>query len=148
MPTGTELHTILVGVDGSEAGARALAWAAARAREAGADVVAVHVLTFSEQFRRDISFETMTTWRRERREQLDGEWTEPARGGGVRVSTSLAEADSPAGGLLDSAARLDADLIVLGVHSRGGLADRLLGATTYEVAHRARIPVVIIPREG
>jgi nucleotide-binding universal stress UspA family protein len=34
---------------------------------------------------------------------------------------------------------------MLGRHGRGNLADRLLGATTYTVTHRASTPVAIIP---
>ena len=139
------LRSILVGVDGSPAASRALAWAIARATESGARLVIAHVLTFSAEFRRDTSIDTMTTWRRDLRRRLEDEWAAPATAGGIEVTCELVEADSAATGLLHLAGSASADLIVLGAHSRGNLADRLLGATTYKVSHAARTPVLIIP---
>lgn len=140
----TSLRTILVGVDGSPGGARALAWATARARETEASILVVHVLTYSTSFRRDLLVETVTTWRRELRSQLQ-EWVEPARDAGVRVQTKLVEDDAAASGLLKVAEEAEADLVVLGAKGHGTLSDLLLGATTYKVSHSARMPVVIIP---
>jgi nucleotide-binding universal stress UspA family protein len=139
------LHTIIAGVDGSAGGARALKWAATRSLEAHGAVIAVHVLTYNREFNRDLSLDTVTTWRRTLGAELNGAWTEPARAIGARLRTMLIEADTVAAGLLCAAGDADADLIVLGTHGRGGFADRLLGATTYTVTHRARTPVVIVP---
>ncbi len=139
------LRSIVVGVDGSQGAQRAISWAAARGVELHVEVVAVHVLTYTRELGRDLTLDTMTTWRRRLGTALEGPWTEPARLAGAKVRTVLVEADSVPGGLLATAADEDADLVVLGTHGRGTLADRLLGATTYTVAHRARTPVVIIP---
>lgn len=139
------MRTIVAGIDGSPGGARALRWAAARCLEVDGRVVAVHVLTYNREFLRDLTLDTITTWRRTLEQQLTGEWAQPARDLGARVSTSLVEDDNVAEGLLRASGDVHADLIVLGAHGRGGLIDRLLGATTYTVAHRARTPVVIIP---
>jgi nucleotide-binding universal stress UspA family protein len=46
---------ILVGLDGSEGSQRALAWATRAAAMAGAEVLAVHVLTPSREMRVDLS---------------------------------------------------------------------------------------------
>jgi nucleotide-binding universal stress UspA family protein len=137
--------TVVAGVDGSASGARALRWAATRSLEVNGEVVAVHVLTFNREFSRDLSLHTVTTWRRALDKELTGAWTEPARTVGARVRTVLVEDDTVAAGLLRTAGAVNADLIVLGAHSRGGFTDRLLGTTTYVVTHRARTPVVIIP---
>jgi nucleotide-binding universal stress UspA family protein len=146
MNTPTQLDTILVGVDGSPNATHGLEWAAARAADADARIVAVHVLTYSTAFRRDLTLEdTITTWRLALQRDLDGAWTAPAREAGVEVRTLLVEADSAEEGLLDAVNSEHADLIVLGAKGRGSLADRLLGATTYKVAHRASIPVVVVP---
>ena len=139
------MRTILVGVDGSPGAARALQWAATRSLEADADVVAVHVLTYDRELVRDLALDTITTWRRTLHHQLDHEWTEPARAAGTAVRTVLVEDDGVAGGLLRVAAEVHADLVVLGAHGRGTIIDRLLGATTYAVSHRAHTPVVIVP---
>lgn len=139
------VHTIAVGVDGSPAGQRALDWAAARSRETGAEIVAIHVLTYDQEFARDVPPIGMTNWRRELERDLTGPWTERARAAGAKLRTIIVEDESTTAGLLAAARRERADLIVLGVHGHGNIADRLLGATTYKIAHRARTPVVIVP---
>jgi nucleotide-binding universal stress UspA family protein len=141
----TPLRTILVGTDNSTAAQRALTWAAARSRETGAQLVVVHVLTYSHEFATDLSLATVTTWRRNLERDLAGQWTDAARAIGATVRTLIVEDESTAAGILAAAQREHADLVVLGAHGRGNLADRLLGATTYTVTHRARTPVVIIP---
>jgi len=141
------MHTIVAGVDGSSGSERALEWAAARSVEAHGEVVAVHVLTYNVELLRDLSPDTVTTWRRTLGRDLAGPWTEPARAVGALVRTVLVEDDTVATGLLRSAADAHADVIVLGARGRGGLVDRLLGATTYVVTHRARTPVVVIPAD-
>lgn len=137
------MNRILVGVDDSPGAARALRWAADLSAITGATVLAVHVLTYNEQFRRDLTLDTTTTWRRRVDESLHHEWTEEARQAGASTDCQLLEAESVAAGILDAADGVD--LIVLGAHGHGDLADRLLGATTYRVSHAARTPVVIIP---
>lgn len=138
--------TIVVGVDQSPGSARALTWAARRALEVpGPSLLAVHVLTYNREFLRDISADTLTTWRRALASDLNGPWTNAARAAGAPVNTRLVEDDSVAGGLLKVADEVSAELIVLGTSGRGGVAGRLLGATTYVVTHRAHTPVVIIP---
>jgi nucleotide-binding universal stress UspA family protein len=107
--------------------------------------VVAHVLTYSTELRRDASVDTMTTWRRDLRRRLEDEWAKPAHVDGVDVRCELVEDESAAAGLLALADGMSADLIVLGAHSRGNFADRLLGATTYRVSHAARAPVVIVP---
>jgi nucleotide-binding universal stress UspA family protein len=141
------MRTIVVGTDGSPSAARALNWAAARSLEVDGEIVAVHVLTYNREFLRDLSPDTVTTWRRSLERELAGAWTASARDLGAVVRTELAEDDNVAAGILRCAADAHADLIVLGAHGRGGLVDRLLGPTTYTVAHRARTPVVIIPAD-
>jgi nucleotide-binding universal stress UspA family protein len=143
--TAAPMRTILVGLDGSPGAERALTWATARAKESGATLKAVHVLTYSTEFRRDAFLETMTTWRRQLAEQLRDEWTATARGAGVTVDAVVVEDDSAAAGHLKAADDPEVDLVVLGAKGHGGLADRLLGATTYKVSHASRTPVVIVP---
>ena len=146
--TSAALHglgTIVVGLDESRAAAKAMQWATARASETGSSIVAVHVLTYSKEFAGDLSVRTLTTWRRNLERDLRGPWTAVARDAGVAVEAVMVEADTPDEGLLRTARERQAGLIVLGVHGRGTFTDRLLGATTYKVAHRADSPVVIIP---
>jgi nucleotide-binding universal stress UspA family protein len=145
--SASPIRVILVGVDGSAGATRALEWAAARAGESGASLLAVHVLTYSAELRRDLSLETVTTWRRHLDEQLRGAWTEPTRRAGTTIRTDLVEDESVAAGLLHAADRPEDDLVVLGAKGHGTFAERLLGATTYKVSHAARTPVVIVPND-
>ena len=139
------LRTIVVGVDDSTGARRALAWAAARSAETGAQLVGVHVLTYSHEFVVDLSPATVTNWRRDVERDLAGAWTNAAREAGASIRTLVVEEESPAAGILATAEEEHADLVVLGTHGHGNLADRLLGPTTYSVTHRAQTPVVIIP---
>jgi nucleotide-binding universal stress UspA family protein len=139
------LRTIVVGVDGSKASDRAMAWSAARAAESHAVLVAVHVLTYDTELRRDLSLDTITNWRRTLERRMRSEWIEAARAAGVPVRCVVVEAATASEGLLMVAAREAANLVVLGAHGHGGLTDRLLGATTYKVTHRAHVPVVVVP---
>jgi nucleotide-binding universal stress UspA family protein len=143
--TSDPLRTILCGVDGSDGSLRALNWAAARATEAGAELVAVHVLTYSHEFARDLSPSGLTTWRAKLERQLNGAWTDTARQPNVKLRCVLIEHDNTVEGLLAAAETDQTDLIVLGVRSHGGLGARLLGSTSYSLTHRARQPVVVIP---
>jgi len=139
------MRTIVVGVDGSTNAERALRWAAARSRESGAEVLAVFVLTSDHDFATHRSATGATSEREALLSDLNGEWTEPARRDGATVRTAVVEADIAAIGILSAAQDHEADLIVLGTHGRGHLANWLLGATTYKVSHRAAVPVVVVP---
>jgi len=128
-------------MDGSPGSQQALGWATARAAETGATIVAAHVLTYSGQLFNDLPPLGMTTWRRSLQEQLEGPWTDPARAAGAHVRPTLVEDESAAAGILALVERTHADLVVVGAHSHGNLAHRILGGTTY----RAHTPVVVIP---
>jgi len=144
-PPDTAIRTIVVGMDGSPGAQRALTWATARAGETGATIVAAYVLTYASQLVNDLPPVGMTTWRHTIETNLNGSWTDPARAAGRTVRTVLLDDESAATGLLGLIEREGADLVVLGAHGHGNLASRLLGGTTYRVAHRSLTPVVIIP---
>jgi nucleotide-binding universal stress UspA family protein len=139
------IRRIVVGLDGSHASEQALMWAAGVARDSGAELIATHVLTYSTEFVRDLSLDTMTTWRRELDLELRSAWTASLRDAAVRHRCRLIEDDSVAGGLMDVADAENADVIVVGVQGRGTIAGRVLGTTSYKLAHRAVHPVVVVP---
>ncbi|MDQ6852079.1 MAG: universal stress protein [Actinomycetota bacterium] len=138
---------ILVGVDGSPAAQRALAWAVHYAHNSNSAVVAAHVLTFSTEFVRDLPPTGMSAWRLKLRDRLDTQWAKPLKDAAVPFRTVLVEADTVDGGLLRVADDHDAAMVVLGAHGHGNLKDRLLGGVTYKVSHRADRPVVIVPAD-
>jgi nucleotide-binding universal stress UspA family protein len=139
------LGRLLVGVDGSDGSRRAVEWTARLAATTGADVTAVHVLTYDRALLRDLSLDTIRTWRIELQRDLESSWTDPLRAAGVAHRCLLVEDDSPAAGLLAVAERERADLLVVGARGRGSLAGRVLGGVSYRLVHHADRPVVVVP---
>lgn len=62
------------------------------------------------------------------------------------VETLVVE-DEPVRAVVDSAAKLDADLVVMATHGRRGWRRALLGSVTESVVHRTRCAVMSIPPE-
>jgi nucleotide-binding universal stress UspA family protein len=138
-------HVILVGVDQSAGAQRALLWAAEHAHRNQLEVDAVHVLTPSAEFNRDLSLASFTAWRRDLHHLFQHQWVRPLIEASVGYRAQLVEDNTVEDGLLAVAERDDALLIVLGAHGHGEIKDRLLGSVTHRIAHRADRPVVIIP---
>lgn len=138
---------LVIGVDGSPASRAGVAWAARYASTRDLSVVATHVLTFSEEFMRDLPPSGLTSWRTRLRDRLEQDWTQAARDMGVGIRPELVEADRVDEGLLKVAADNDAELIVVGAHGHDDLADRLLGGAAHRLSHRADRPVVIVPAD-
>jgi nucleotide-binding universal stress UspA family protein len=142
---GAILGLVVVGVDGSDGSRRALEWASSLAAATSTPVLAVHVLTYNQELVRDVSLDTMRTWRRELERELRSRWAQPLTDHGIDKRCLVVEADSVAQGLLDVADREGASLLVVGATGHGGVASRVLGGVTYRVTHRARQPVVVVP---
>ncbi|HEY7010228.1 MAG TPA: universal stress protein, partial [Jatrophihabitantaceae bacterium] len=119
---GHFFRRLLVGVDGSDGSRRAVNWTARLAITTGADVVAVYVLTYDRALLRDLSPDTLRTWRLDLRRDLETTWTDPLRAANVTHRAVVVEDDSPAGGLLAVAAHEQADLLVVGARGRGRLS--------------------------
>lgn len=141
------LRVILVGVDGSDGSRRALEWAAQLAAAVSAEVVAVHVLTYNHEFVRDISLDTMGTWRRELQHDLETKWVRSLVERGVEHRCVLVEGESPAAGLVEAVEREGADVLIVGVQGHGNLAERVLGGVSYRVTHRSPRPVIVVPAD-
>ena len=50
--------------------------------------------------------------------------------------------------IVDKAASIDAAAIVIGSHGRSAIGAALLGSVSTAVLHRARVPVLVVPRPG
>lgn len=133
------MNAIVVGVDGSENGQRALEWAAEEARIRNATLRAVYVWSYLRQpddgFNPEFGEEDARRLIDEAVDKL-GE-----RATGVEVSRE-AVCDLPARGLLDAAS--DADLLVVGARGLGGFKGLLLGSVSHQVVQHATCPVVIV----
>lgn len=141
------MKTILVGVDGSPGGLKALEFAA---REAAAHGATLRLLSAWEVPASVLSGggvppELYDNFEGDARNLVDAAVArvrelEPA----VRVEARTAEGH-PGNVLVD--ATVDADLVVIGRRGRGGLAEFLLGSISHQVADHAKCPVVIVPWE-
>ena len=142
MTGGAAAGPIVVGVDGSDCSARALAWAAELAGELGAAVVAVHALGLLVHLG-----ETTTPAQGQRAEVLDrleGEWTAVLRAAGVAHRCALVDGN-PVTALQSAAVGEGARMIVVGSRGTGGFPGLQLGSTSHQLAQHSPIPVVIVP---
>lgn len=64
--------------------------------------------------------------------------------GDERITTVVGEGDC-SGSILKTAADVNADVIVMGTHSRTGLDKILMGSIAEKVLHHSPVPVFIIP---
>jgi len=139
---------IIVGVDGSEISRRALDWAVREAglRGAALTVLAVHQVATNhwtgtaELYPAD---QPMTeTMRRAAEEAVQKAVSQAGESTPASV-TVRAVSGLPAQELLGASS--DADLVVVGTNSGGGLSQMLLGSVTNKVVNHAACPVVVIP---
>ena len=135
---------ILVGVDGSETGTRALDWAAGEAR---VRKVALRLLHALPQVRGGAApgIEQEPEWGAARRLLDEAEERVRRRMEGVETSSELVVDD--AAGALVARAR-DAGLVVVGTRGSGGLAGLVLGSVAFKVAAHAPVSVALAPALG
>ena len=135
---------IVVGVDGSDGGRRALQWAVHEADQHGAVVQAVIAWRWDQP---DLPPHATTHPDEERQRAEQVLRDEIASLGGRYLVTVAAEAvEGVAADVLAEAAR-DADLLVLGSHGHGRMYHTVLGSVSEQCIRRASCPVVVIPVE-
>jgi nucleotide-binding universal stress UspA family protein len=139
--------TIVVGVDGSAVSIEALKWAIDEAARRGTRVDAVNAWhsdpTTTGLTRADIIQLRPRSEVLEEQSQLLGQAIETA-GGDRTVEVRHVLLDGQPGAALVHAAE-DADLLVVGSHGAGRLAEVLLGSVSSYCVHHATCPVVVIP---
>ncbi|MEU4689946.1 universal stress protein [Actinoplanes sp. NPDC023714] len=137
-------HVIVVGVDGSEGGRRALLWAVEEARLRDSAVQAVLAWSWDGMEFSPISAMSAEEERRHAAELLDQQIA------AVRerldapppVAAELVEG-RPADAL--AAAAHPADLLVLGSHGHSRIRHTVLGSVSADCVRKATCPVVVIP---
>ena len=72
------------------------------------------------------------------------ETAEIAQSQGVPCKTLHVADKHPADGIVETADKIGADLIVIASHGRRGLSRLLLGSQTYEVVTHTKVPVLVI----
>ncbi len=138
------ISRILVGVDGSDDGRRALTWAADLAGRLNAEVVAVHALGLLDRLTPGADLVPSESHRAEIMRIFEQEWcallddtTVPNR--------RLLEDGPPAMALLRVVEAEDVDLLVVGSRGVGGFAELLLGSTSMQLVQHANVPVTVLP---
>src|SRR5438046_4379378 len=118
-----QTYRIVVGVDGSEGGQRALSWAVAEAERRGGTVQAITAWALTPpQFGADVRAD-----REEAARQALDMAVVAARRGHPDVAVAAEVAAGPAAEVLTGTAA-DADLLVLGSHGHGRLFHAVLGS--------------------
>jgi nucleotide-binding universal stress UspA family protein len=134
-------YRIVVGVDGSEGGERALRWAVHEAARRGGTVQAVTAFTFD-----GVDGSNLTYRRRQHEltEQMLGTQVVAALADNPRVAvTTRVVFGTATEVLLDSAQQ--ADLLVLGSHGHGRLFHAVLGSVADACVRGGVCPVVVVP---
>lgn len=137
------IQSIVVGVDGTDSSTHALEWAAERAAELHAEVVAVFAVPPVAQFVMSVP-PLPADAVKGLRGSFEHRWCQPLRDAGVAYRNYVVPED-PAHALVDIAEQEHADLIVVGAQGSGGVASRLLGSVSQWVSHHAPCPVVVVP---
>ena len=142
------MNKFVVGVDGSEGSAAALAWALRAAARCGAEVEAVYAWELSYAWI-DGYFPDLERWLGEA-ERAAGAALDAAVDGclspefaGVGVTRRVRQGQA-ATVLLHEAE--GADLLVVGSRGRGELASLVLGSVSHQCAQHAEVPVVLVPK--
>lgn len=131
---------IVVGVDGSNSSARAVAWAARQAKLTGAELHAVAAWNWAATYGYvpvgdfDWEAETLT--------MLDGVLDKAVHAGRLASVHRHVSEGHPAQVLLDAAD--GAELLVVGSRGHGGVAGMLLGSVSQHLVAHARCPVVVV----
>lgn len=138
------MNTIVLGLDPSKGSRAAARWTAEVAADAGARVVAVHVIPRSELWTLGALQVDAKPFVDEIRSLLDTTWTTSLRKAGVPCTTRLVRGD-PAVELLRIATRLNATMLVLGAKSHSSVHDLVIGGTVHKIINRSEVPVALVP---
>jgi nucleotide-binding universal stress UspA family protein len=145
-----DIRRILCPIDYSDASRHALAHAVTVSRWYGARLTALYVdspvimLTPPILFAEGLGPVSSATVNRSDLENRVREWLAPARNAGLETDVAVDEGN-PAAVILECAASLPADLIVMGTHGRGGFERLVLGSVAEKVLRKAKCPVMTVP---
>jgi nucleotide-binding universal stress UspA family protein len=147
----TDLKNILVPVDGGSLSKKGLAWAVRLAKNSGAHLVLARVVQPPPAYespyfpgdavavplhQRGIPEELAAADLNAMKNELADR--------GFDASTEIISCVQIASGLLSCAEEVEADLIVIATHGRGGLARATLGSVADKVVRGAEMPVLVV----
>jgi nucleotide-binding universal stress UspA family protein len=141
---------IVVGMDASLSAEAAIRWAIDYARNAGAEVVAVHAYEIPVYFADPYSAVTPTVlepaFRDGVRRTFEEDWCAPLAAAGVPYRTVMADGKA-VHVLVDVAEREAAELIVTGRRGLNTLSELVLGSVSHHLTHCSKVPVVLVPAD-
>lgn len=145
----SRIHSILYATDFSEGAAEAAALARNMAETHGARLHLLHVITeLDDRHRRGIPASVMEAFVKEVKTQAMADMhafqQRHFAGFTGELSTEL-RLGHDAEEILAGAAACQADLIMLGTHSRRGMEKLLLGSTAERVIRQSSLPVLTVP---
>ena len=145
-PRVDDISTILVPTDGSECSEKAVSFAGNLAKKLSAKV---HVLFVSETNYAGPWYyyvlDDVVSEKIMRKGKAIADTTARAmRESGVAEVDAHHEEGHPGEVITEMAARLDADLIVMGTHGRRGLERALMGSVAREVANTSAVPLLLV----
>ena len=139
---------LLLPTDGSKSSEAMIHKAIAFARDAHAQVTAIHVTepfhTFS--LRAEMLEDTGERYERDSRARADhylGMVQREAGEKGVACDTICVSSDHPYDAIIEAAQRRECDLIMMASHGRNALSVALIGSETQKVLSHCRIPVLV-----
>jgi nucleotide-binding universal stress UspA family protein len=145
-----EARCLVVGLDFSETGSRALGQALALAKgSAGGDLHIVHVASLpiapiGAEFGWEDPGVSLAAATDRLRRQVELEFEASGGGMGFDRVTLHVKVGPPAEGITRLAAEVDADMIVIGTHGRRGLRRLVLGSVAEATVRLAGCPVLVV----
>lgn len=146
MTSAERANRIVIGVDGSEASAAAIAFAAEEAKLRGAELRILHVWGVPKAAYSGYVSQ-LEDYERDAQVLLDGVVKEAKeKYPDIEINAKLGEG-SPANFIIEEAK--DAKLVVVGSRGHGGFTGLLLGSVSQQLVHHASTPVVVVhPERG
>ena len=139
------LERILVGVDGSSNGRRALEWAMLLGRQSDAEVIAVHAIGLLAHLGPGPGVPSHAHLP-ELRQTFETEWCAPLGNSPIRHRLLLIDG-APVQVMLSLVESEQIDVIVVGSRGVGGFPELNLGSTSHQLAEHADCPVLIVPAD-
>jgi nucleotide-binding universal stress UspA family protein len=137
-------HHILIGYDGSANSKKALEYGIDFAMHAGAELTIATVFPMIPEFLGSPDYDALAKHLTREAQRTADMGAEQARACGIEHVHVEVLQGSPADRLLVVADTWGCDCVVVGARGRGELASLLLGSVSNQLAHHAKVPVLIV----
>jgi nucleotide-binding universal stress UspA family protein len=136
------IKKILAPTDFSDLSAKGVRYACQLAKEVGAELVVINVVTLDESNvanKREVE---------RHKQELEAFMTDKVAGAGSNLTIrQVVEPGQPYATIVHWAEHENVDLIVASSHGRSGLSRVLMGSVTEEMIRKSTCPVLVVPME-